>query len=389
MSPKLCAGRLCRQGGLTLVEMLVAIAIGLIVTLAVTAVLTVGERQRRSTTSTNDMGQSGAFAVYQLDRAIRNAGSGLIQSINQGLLGCKLNVTTILPRNSAFPAPFKNSFLTGATANLRIAPLLIAKSQSDAGSDVLVVMRANGSSGGVPRRVADAGTETLLITENSVGMAANDLLLLSQNGTTDCLMEQVSSISGNQITLGGDFYTAGTTVGVGSLTASPDSYATLLGNRNGGGVQFQLFGVGANATLFSYDLLQMSGGDTTQAIADGVTELHALYGLDINGDGKLDNWVDPGAAGYTIQAVMESPAKMREIVAVHIALVMRSSTQDGTADTPVAPETLGFFANKANAAGESLARSITLDDTARLYRHRVVETTVPLHNMQLLPAAAL
>ncbi len=384
--------RALRQRGLTLIELLVAVAIGLVVTLAVTTVLTLGESHKRSTMSTNDMGQTGAFAVYQLDRAVRGAGSGLVQSVNRGVLGCKLNAAfgaaPMLPRATAFPAPFATAFLTGATADLRVAPLLIAKSKSDAGSDVLVVMQANGSAGGVPRRVTDPGSDTLLITENAVGMAANDLLLLSQEGQTDCLLEQVSSISTNQITLGGNYYTAGSGgSAIANFTGSPDTYATPLGNPSAGSVQFQLFGVGADNTLFSYDLL--SSGNASQAIADGVSELHALYGLDTTGDGKLDSWVDPGAVGYDIASVMASQEKMRQIVAVHVALVMRTSTQDGRTGKPVAPATLAFFSGKTDASGNSLAGEKTLDDAARLYRHRIVESTIPLHNMQLMPGSAL
>ena len=383
MSEPLALHRARQQGGVTLIELLVAVAIGLVVTLAVTSVLTIGEAHRRSTTSTNDMGQSGAYAIYQLDRAVRSAGSGLIQSANEGVFGCKLNVASILPRASAFPEPFQNSFLTGATANLRVAPLLIAKSKSDAGSDVLVVMRANGSSGAVPRRVTDPGTDTLLVAENAMGVAPNDLLLLSQNGLADCLMEQVASISTNQLTLGGTFYTAGSAVSAASLTSTTDTYVTLMGCAAAESVQFQLFGVGADQTLFSYDLLRRSG-DVSQAIADGVAELHALYGLDTNGDGELDGWMDPGATGYDIATVMASPAKMREIVAVHIALVMRSIAQEREV---VAPATLDFFADKKTAAAASLAREITLTSDARHFRHRVIESTIPLHNMQLVPAA--
>ncbi len=67
--------------------------IGLVLTLAVTSIVTVGEAQKRSTTSTNDMDQAGAYASYVLDRALRSAGSGLTQSIqptDRGVFGCKL-----------------------------------------------------------------------------------------------------------------------------------------------------------------------------------------------------------------------------------------------------------------------------------------------------------
>jgi len=66
-------------------------------------------------------------------------------SADRGVLGCKLNAAAILPRTTPFPAPFSTAFLTGTTANLRVAPVLIGQNQSDsAASDVLVVMSGSG-----------------------------------------------------------------------------------------------------------------------------------------------------------------------------------------------------------------------------------------------------
>ena len=71
---------------------------------------------------------------------LRSAGSGFAQSWNLGgVFGCRLSAarggTVILPRTAtAFPVPFAG-FLGGAGAtksgNLRVAPLLIAKNQSE------------------------------------------------------------------------------------------------------------------------------------------------------------------------------------------------------------------------------------------------------------------
>jgi type IV pilus assembly protein PilW len=110
-----------------------------------------------------------------------------------------------------------------------------------------------------------------------------------------------------------------------------------------------LFGVDNNRTLFSYDLLRNlqlvggSGGDTAQAIADGVVQMNALYGIDINGDGIQDQWADPGVVGaWDINTVMNSPTLMRQIVSVRIALVVRGEYYDTTRDNlgnpiPVSP----------------------------------------------------
>jgi len=395
-----------RVRGVTLVELLVAVAIGLVVTLAVTTMITLSEQHRRATTSANDMGQTGSFAIYQLDRAVRSAGSALVQSAGLGVFGCKLNVGSILPRATAFPEPFKDNFLAAAapgnTSNLRVAPVLIGKAMSDDDvSDVLVVMRGNGNAGGIPRRISDPGSATLLKIESSVGFAANDVLLVSQAGTTDCLMEQVSAVGDQltnpgELTLGGNFYTAGTgSTTITTLGGSTSTYISPLGSTSPGSVQFTMYGVGANSTLFSYDLLRTQGGDVAQAIADGVQEMHALYGLDTTGDGVLDSWVDPGATGYDIATVMTTPATMRQIVAVRLALVLKSSSPDrnqvtASCDGNVGTDQTGcaayrYFVGLKNSANASLERELNTSAFQKV-RVRVVETTIPLHNMQLLPA---
>jgi type IV pilus assembly protein PilW len=385
MKPAFLHPAATRQRGLTLVELLVAMVIGLIVTLAVTSLVVVGEGHKRTTTATNDMGQSGAYAAYVLDRALRSAGSSLTQSTqppDRGVFGCKLNAASLLPAATAFPAPFKNAFLPGATANLRVAPVLIGKSQSDTGSDVLVVMSGDAVAGGVPRGLTDPGSATTLSMDNTVGVSAGDLVLVSQQGTTDCLLEQVASTTTKVLTLGGTYYTAGKTTTLETLAASTSTYVTPLGNPANGNVQFQLFGVGDNRTLVGYDLLQGAAG-TTQALADQVAELHAIYGLDTNGDGILDSWADPGATGYDIAAVMQTEATMKQIVAVRVALVMRSTNKEKDI---VSPASLALFDGFVDASSKSLAQTVTLSATDdQFYRYRVVEFTIPLRNMLLLP----
>ncbi|MCR6478168.1 PilW family protein [Variovorax sp. ZS18.2.2] len=373
-----------KQRGLTLIELLVAMVIGLIVTLAVTSIVVTGETHKRITTSTNDMEQAGAYAAYVLDRAVRSAGSSLVQSVqptDRGVFGCKLNAAAKLPA-TGFPAPFKKAFLTKAASDLRVAPLLIGKSQSDTGSDVLVVMGGDAVAGGVPRGLTDPGSANTLAMDNTVGVSVDDLVLVSQQGTTDCLLEQVSGVASKVLTLGGNYYTAGKSTSLETLAASTSTYVTPLGNPANGNVQFLLLGVGDNRTLVGYDLLLGADG-ATQALADGVAELHAIYGVDSNGDGILDSWADPGAAGFDIAAVMQTPETMRKIVAVRIALVMRSANKE---KETVSSATLKLFGDDFQDASKNpVAQTVTLSDDERHYRHRVVEFTIPLRNMLLLP----
>jgi type IV pilus assembly protein PilW len=153
-----------------------------------------------------------------------------------------------------------------------------------------------------------------------------------------------------------------------------------------------LFGVDLNRTLYSYDLLRSSGADTAQAIADGVVQMNAIYGLDTNGDGKWDTWAGPGEVGaWDINTVMASPAKMKQIVSVRIALVVRGQYYDlngGTAAAPkaVSPPQLTIFNGLAHGA-TSLQQTINLNPIEQQFRYRVFEFTVPLRNMLLLAGA--
>ena len=379
---------------MTLIELMVALVIGLVTTLAVTNLLITGENHKRTTTSTNDAEQTGAYATYALDKVVRGAGSAIAQSAfptDRGILGCKLNAAAIFPRTTPFPAPFEN-FLPGATATLTVAPLLIAQNQSDAGSDVLVVMGGSGAAGGVSRQITNGGSATTIALDNTVGFANNDVALVSQSGVVDCLLEEVATITSPTLNVGGTtYYTAnGTTTNLATLTANTSSYVTPIGNAASNNIQFMLFGVGADRTLYSYDLLQNlqlvggSGGDVAQAIADGVVQMNAIYGIDTTGTGVFGAWAGPGDAGWDITTVMASPAQMKQIISVRIALVMRGEYYD---KNTVSPTTLTLFNGLVNGGGTSLQQTVNLSANDQHYRYRVFEFTVPLRNMLVLAGA--
>jgi type IV pilus assembly protein PilW len=283
-------------------------------------------------------------------------------------------VAGILPRATALPDPFGTVAFQSASGNLRMAPVLIAKNQSLAGSDVLVVMNGSGAAGGVSRQVTGGGSATTLVLDNSVGFVTNDLALVSQSGVADCLLEQITGISGSTLTVGGTYYTSGSSTTLQSLATNTATYVTPLGNATANNLQLTLYGVGSNRTLFSYDLLrnlqlvQGSGTDTSQAIADGVDQLHAIYGVDTNGDGVQDAWADPNDAGYDITTVMTTPATMRAILAVRVSLLLRSNYYDKNL---VSPPTLTLFQGLANAAGTALQQSVALSTDDQHYRYRV------------------
>ncbi|MDM0014129.1 PilW family protein [Variovorax sp. J22P168] len=385
---------LASQRGLTLVELLVAMVIGLVVTLAVTSVVVMGEQHKRTTTGTNDANQSGNYLAYVFDRAIRSAGSGFAQAWNLGAFGCTLivdrNGKQILPRADAFPAPFAS-----VPQTLQLAPLLIDRPAE--GSDVVIAMSGNAASGDIGRPIrSSAGADNVLRMSNTIGLSEGDIGIISREGVADCLIEQVKgdgavfadAVGNETLPLGGLYYSTGSEAH--SLTDLIDgggAYFTTLGRAGANNVQFQMFSVNTSHALVSYDLMLTSGAvadpvadldkKNQQMVSDGVIEMRALYGIDSTGDGVFDSWVAPSGE-YAIDKMMASPAKMRQVIAVRVAMVVRSGTFE---KEPISPEGIVLFGDLA----EALHITVPIDDTGKHFRHRVVETTIPLRNMLLLP----
>ena len=390
-----------RTAGFSLIELLVSMVIGLVVTLAITSVLIRSEGSKRSTTSVNDINQTGAYAAYVLDRAIRSAGSGFSQRWSS-MYGCLLNAssggTQVLPASLSSSPTFAN--VTSATMPTRLSPVIIGKGLANTGTqirgDVLMVMGGTAGAAEVPMSMTPGSINTLssppqFQVSNTLGYRANNIILLADSSGVPggCMLQQVDGSVGSSpqvVPLSGTYYSGtGATVSLTSFGAS--TFVAQLGVDGTNPPQFQLFGVGANNALFSYDLLQVGGNE--QPIADGVVEMRALYGLDttIPPNGKLDSWVDPVAgSGYEASVLMNgtdpSKIKLRQIVAIRLGFILRTSLPERPQDYQQPTGTVLTLFGDLPAA---VQQTRTLAGTDLNYRFRTVETTVPLLNVLNAP----
>lgn len=395
------ASRRRRPRGFSLIELLVSMAIALVVTLAITTVMIQGEGSKRSTTSVNEINQTGAYVAYVLDRQLRNAGSGFTQRWGD-MFGCAITASRndgaglMLPRGSSLPAPFAN-----AASAPRLAPVIIVADGADttgAGAevrgDLVTIMGGTAGFGEMPQlvntnSVTGASGSGSLQLPNTVGYAADQLLLLSDSGIANgCLVEHISAVGvGGLLQLGGTYYQqSGNSIALGGFGAN--TFAVQLGGASTNPPQFNVFGVGDQRTLYSYDLLRTAAGsDTPVPLADSVVEMRAIYGIDTTAtpDGKVDSWVQPTAAnGYDAATLTSGSAaareKLRRIVAVRLGLILRTSLKE---KSPIAAaQTLTLFGDVA------AQRTRTLSGDEPYYRFRTLEITVPLRNVLMSPEAA-
>jgi type IV pilus assembly protein PilW len=374
-----------QQAGFTLAELLVALVTGMVVVLGVTIMLVRFEGGRRTLTSMNSTSTGGAYASYVLDRTLRSAGSGFVQGWRDAL-GCELRAvragTTVLPRPSSFPAPFAS-----VPTTVRLAPLIAFAGAGTNGSDVMMVATGAAGLGEAPLRVLPgSSSSSQVLIPATVGMRGNDLVLVAQDGMA-CMLQQVTpGFAGGAdqtLTFGGDY--AASTMGgqqLADMGVTQTAWVSSLGNTAGNQPSLRLYGVGANSTLVSHDLLRLDGTDTVSPEADGVVDLRVRYGVDTNDDGILDDWVAPTAAGWTAADLMAgtgaAQTQLRRIIAVQVGLVMRNPVLERE---DVAPATLELFGSLPSAQ----RHSHSISSGNRKYRHRTVEVTVPLRNVLLMP----
>jgi type IV pilus assembly protein PilW len=367
------------ERGFSLPELMVAMVIGLVLTLTISIMVARQESVRRGVTSGNDLTGNSAYVSYLLDRELRSAGAGFSQAVSSNY-GCILhasrNAAQLLPSLVAFPAPF-----AAIPQDYRLSPVMVFAGAGAGGSDVIAI--ASGNSGlsetamPVSQGTAVAGQVQL---SNTLGMRGGDLVLIAKASVPRCMLQEVSAgfVGGEveALTFGGPM-AANVIAGL-ALADLTGDFVTVsaLGNVTGNRPRVQFIGIGDNNTLFAYDLLQLSAG--TQALAEGVVDMRVRYGIDTNQDRIVDNWVSPTSAGFTSVALRNGSAaalaSMQSILSIRVGLVLRSDLVD---KTDVTPATLTLFETLP-----AVAHTYTVPASMKNQRYRTVEFTVPLRNVR-------
>jgi type IV pilus assembly protein PilW len=159
-----------------------------------------------------------------------------------------------------------------------------------------------------------------------------------------------------------------------------------------------LAGVGDNNTLFTYDLLQSDSSNAGEpaAVAGGVLEMHALYGIGDTTDGRMNRWQEAKgdyAPTKLLDGSPEATERLQHIKAIRVGLILRTTLPDrpeppeGQARDPKAvitatPPTL--FADLPDLSYTYDWAGANAPADARLYRYRTLEVVLPLRNAILI-----
>lgn len=382
--------RAARSAGFSLVEMMVAMVVGLAVVIGISSVYLFSKSSARRQEQIGTIQQSVRVAFEYLAGDARMVGhlgcftgrdTGFVNDLGATTLptnyalgiegydyattGSAFAMTSNAPANTTTTAEWRTNTDANGVVTVPIATLAGSATGDGLtpGSDVLVIRTVLGA----PLRLTAATTASnQLLIENIAGGGK------CSNGTTDkmsgfCVNSQALVASCTEARV---FPVAAVDATTGALTT---------GGSNFGSVAPGHFAPGASEVFplqtIAYYIKASSSGTTTslyrrvfdgdvaagteQELIEGVENLQLLYGRDTtlpDPDGKIDDYV-----------VASDVGEWSKVVAVRMALVIRADAPVG-ADTPVA----------ASAPVNGI--SVSFPASAPHFDRRVFTTTVALRN---------
>ena len=242
------------QAGFSLVEIMVALVIGLLTTLVIMQVFTVFEGQKRSTMGSADAQTSGSVALYMIGRDMQMAGFGLLPATDSAL--------------ECNPSPV-------IAAGVDLSPVIITDGGAAAGaSDTVAIRYGNTPIAGIPSIITSVVGSTAIVDVN-IGCQApppGPQVALVINGAA-CIATTVTGLSSPPDFTGVQL---ASTAGV-----VPGANLACLGQWNQ--ITYQV--VNGN--------LEVNGVPTVA----GVVNLQAQYGISaVASSNQVIQWVDATAA---------------------------------------------------------------------------------------------
>ncbi|MDM0106021.1 PilW family protein [Variovorax sp. J22R24] len=367
-----------RQLGISLMEMMVGITIGLVCVLIIVQLLSVWEGRKRTTSSGNDAQTIGTIGSFSLDRDLRLAGYGF-GTAPFSMMGCSVVAS--------------NSSLTAPSVNFPLTPVDITKGATEDKPDTVRVLYGNSPYFVGAQLLNKSTAESKTLEKSRDGFLVGDKVVVASDKSADCQLVEITGLAlSDAVTVEHESGKTYTTVTGISRTASMNP-AGGTGTTFSTGSMFNL-GQGPAQQIWTVDTGRQMltrynrlGEDPSKAVdvASDVVTLKAQYGVDNNGNGIVESteWADTVAFADRVK-----------VRAVRFALLVRSrqfERPNGTTPVTAAAPTWAdggkaFVLNNVDGttdsgSGASAITGATASNNWRNYRYRVYENVVPLRNM--------
>lgn len=346
-------------------EIMVALAIGMITMIVVLQLYGASEANKRTTTGSDDAQMSGVIALFNLQHEITQGGYGF-SSLN--LFGCNLQLRSGVTLNNLAPVTINHASITGADANTDTLLIAYGNSESTPEGDLIYTQPSTNV-------YAMASPNSFNVGDNVIAEPS------PRPSSCNLVLDQVQ-------------------------TAAPSNSANVTMTTGVSGVaNGMLYNLGDQPTVVAYkvhngnlvkcDYLQndcsINDDAIWVAVAGNIASMRAQYGRD-------DSGVHPTMTGtvttydQTVQSPSTSPAVSSvqcgwaRISAIRVALVARNGQFDKSKPTTSAPSWDGNSGNPIDLSGTSTY--LPAGTTWQGYRYKVFQTVVPLRNINWMGVQA-
>jgi type IV pilus assembly protein PilW len=399
VSPPRSASPVGRNGGFSLIELMISVVIGLMAVLFATRLMTDAERTKDAALGGSDSMQNGMLAMFSISGDAEHAGFGLNDPL---IVGCD----TMMVDSDGFElAPAARG---GATVRPMAAAII---EPGGAGPDRLSLYAGSSFSGtGTLRVTTDyIGGTRIDVDRVPYGFAKGDVILVApETMGAQCSLAQVSNDTGALAPPPSQQYVM--IAGTGNRFNSG-----ALGRQYKGGAS-RMFNLGPASSLALRTWSVEAGflrlrstdlggaGSQSQPVADNIVSLKAQYAFDtrVGADFKpeeglrLSTWsgemIDADADG-----VVGGAGDYQRIAALRIAVVARAKNPErpdaatGQCTATTALPTVFATQDAEDAVAEPVEVSVEVEGDPvhwSCYRYRVFETIVPLRNAGWRPTAS-
>lgn len=285
-----------RVSGVSLVELMVAITIGLIITAAISTVFVTSKQTYNTQDKLARLQENGRFALQFIAKDLRLAGYyGCIDQIN--------NMTVYSMLESG--GPILDNFLT---------PLEATEGGANA-SDSITLRSADPANGVfITKEMPNTSAE---LDVNSLGsIKKGDIIMLS-----DCSSADVMQVTGVQ--------DSPTRIQHNPGTETPGNKNPAWTNKPYGkdskimkfrAVRYFI----ANNARGTPVLFRAVNGEAPEELVEGIEQLQLLYGKDTDGDRAPNIYLKAGQAG------LQTATDWSQVVTIRIGVLARTITEEGT-----------------------------------------------------------
>lgn len=323
-----------QQSGLTLIELMIALVLGLLLVAGVIQIFVSNKHSYRVTEAHSRLQDNARFALEVLSKNVRSAGYSGCRAIEN------MNVVTIA--NAPVPASMTaNTIISGseATSATTWSPAVsVSLGAVVGGTDVITLIGSRGCGATLTGNVGSPNANIQVFSPNTCNLVAGDALMIADCEDSHIFRATNVSNGAGQQTVSHGSASNGATHFCKSYNPSPYTGACAAGDDNKlygydsellkfvAETYFIRAGTNGDPALWKLNLTAAVGANNPVELVEGIENMQIEYGVDTNDDDIVDDYRD----AQVVSAANAGVGEWDKVISARISLLAQTLDQNLT-----------------------------------------------------------